>query len=128
MYVRQFPYNQKETWTAAEVCEVTGPLSYKVKLSNGQTQRRHVDHIRKRHGDRGDSTSTPQPDNDLLLEDVDIPRVGTEDTAVGVVPVAHGHRAGDTAGTEDATPPDTAPEPGGPRRSTHSRHPTDYFQ
>ncbi len=64
---------------------------------------------------------------------MDIPRVGIEDTnfggvPVGEVPLAAGRRAGDTAGTEDAPPPGTALEPGGPRRCTRSRHPPDYYQ
>ncbi len=63
---------------------------------------------------------------------VDVPRVGTEDTNVGEVPVggvplADGRHSGDTAGIEDTPPPDTAPEPGGPRCSTRSRHPPDYY-
>lgn len=40
VYVRQFPYNQKETWIAAEVCELTGPLSFKVKLTGYATAHR----------------------------------------------------------------------------------------
>ena len=36
VYIRQFLHNQKETWITAEICELTGPLSFKVKLRNGQ--------------------------------------------------------------------------------------------
>ena len=57
VYVRQFPPNQRESWVAAQVCELTGPLSFKVKLSDGRVLRRHVDHVRKRYGN-GEDLST----------------------------------------------------------------------
>ena len=37
------------TWLEGIVTEITGPISYKVKLNDGSIIRRHVDHIRIRH-------------------------------------------------------------------------------
>ena len=52
------------TWLEGIVTKVTGPLSYKIKLSNGSIIRRHVDHIRIRH-------SPPQQDlsADISIDD-----------------------------------------------------------
>ena len=53
-------------------CKIRGPLSYKVKLTNGQIQ----NHIRKHHVDGGYSVaslnSPPIPVSKLLEEDVDL--------------------------------------------------------
>ena len=126
VYVRQFPHNQKEAWLAAVVCEVTGPLSYKVKLSNGQIQRRHIDHIRKRHVDGGESSNPPPlPVSELLEDDVDLTHADTE---VGTVPdVATQVTSVAAVEPEPAHVPAIPPEPGGPRRSQRSRQPPDYF-
>ena len=71
-------------WVKAEVCERTGPLSFKVRLNNGQVVRRHVDHIRKRH-----SSANAEPDlntEELSIESVDIPIVASQaDTDLVVV-------------------------------------------
>ena len=47
-------------WLPGTVIQVTGPVSYVIKLTNGQTVRRHVDAVRSREGD-ADSTPLPEP-------------------------------------------------------------------
>lgn len=59
------------SWVAAQVCELTGPLSFKVKLSDGWVLRRHVDHVRKHYGN-GEDLSTRVSETDLLDEDMDM--------------------------------------------------------
>ena len=63
VYVRDF--RQGHTWLQGKIVKCSGPVSYKVKLDNGQVIRRHEDHLRRR--------STPA----LILTDdiVDTPNV-----------------------------------------------------
>ena len=56
---------QKIVWLPGVIDSVTGPLSYVIRLADGRSVKRHIDHIRKRHA--GD---IQQPENDL---DLDIP-------------------------------------------------------
>ena len=46
MYAQNFRTGQK--WTPAVVKEVTGPVSFLVKLQDGRLIRSHVDHLRHR--------------------------------------------------------------------------------
>ena len=55
-------YTGKPKWIAGKV---TGPVSYKVKMT-GQTQRRHIDQLKKRLVDV-DLTSRPADTNDNFL-------------------------------------------------------------
>ena len=49
VYAEDFtPSNQK--WIEGVVTDVTGPLSYKVRLNNGTEIRRHVDSVKQRTG------------------------------------------------------------------------------
>ena len=36
-------------WLPGIICEVTGPVSYVIELTDGRTVRRHQDHVRRRH-------------------------------------------------------------------------------
>ncbi len=47
MYVRNYSYGSQ--WVPAVVERCTGPLSYTVLTGTGQTWRRHVDQLRKKH-------------------------------------------------------------------------------
>ena len=60
----------------AEVCELTSPLLFKVRLNNGQVVCRHVDHICKKH-----SSVSAAPDlntEELSVESVDISIVASK--------------------------------------------------
>jgi hypothetical protein len=46
VFVKNF--RRGDPWLQGNILEITGPLSYKVKLSNDCIVRRHVDHIRRR--------------------------------------------------------------------------------
>ncbi|KAJ8338235.1 hypothetical protein SKAU_G00372010 [Synaphobranchus kaupii] len=47
VYVRNYSYGPK--WILGRVEKCTGPVSYRVRTGDGQSKRRHVDQIRKRH-------------------------------------------------------------------------------
>ena len=92
-------------WISGVIAEVTGPLSYTVKFSDGTTVRRHVDSIRKRTcPDSSDKSSTVDP---LAFPYPCVPNP-----------------------TPAAPPPerlhDPPPNPT-PRRSTRVRHPPERF-
>ena len=36
------------TWLQGKIVKCSGPVSYKIKLDNGQLVRRHQDHLRRR--------------------------------------------------------------------------------
>ena len=53
MYVENFEIPTKRPgWIPERIVEVTGPLSYKVKLNNGSLVRRYVDSVKKERGER----------------------------------------------------------------------------
>lgn len=89
VYVRNFRPGQ--CWLPGSVIKSSGPVSFEVKLSNGQIVRRHQDHIRKRSqtesvesndGNTADLTEcTPSP---VALEEVPT----EEDTAIPAAPTA----------------------------------------
>ena len=47
VYARNF--GQGEVWLPGIISEVTGPVSYVIKLTDGRTVRRHQDHVRRRY-------------------------------------------------------------------------------
>ena len=49
LYAKSFQSHQK--WIPVTVVKQTGPVSYKVKLSDGRIQRRHIDHLRVRYNE-----------------------------------------------------------------------------
>ena len=59
-YVQDFT-TRKPKWIPGTVVQVTGPLPYVIKLQDGATVRRHVDHVRKREN------STVDQDFDSLV-------------------------------------------------------------
>ena len=89
VYVCNFRPGQ--CWLPGSVIKSSGPVSFKVKLSNGQIVRRHQDHIRKRSqtesvesndGNTADLTEcAPSP---VALEEVPT----EEDTAIPAAPTA----------------------------------------
>ena len=74
VYAQNFSPSVSSKWIPGTVVQVTGPLSYRIELSEGGTVRRHVDNVRKREH----STANPPqlfPVDPLILPD--IPTVAT---------------------------------------------------
>ena len=46
VYVKDF--RPGHTWLQGKIVKCSGPVSYRIKLNNGQLVRRHQDHLRKR--------------------------------------------------------------------------------
>ena len=53
-------------WLLGIISEVTGPVSYTIELTDGQTVRRHQDHVRMRH----DTSPEPQLVPEQVVEPV----------------------------------------------------------
>ena len=56
-------YHGTKVWLPAEIVQVTGPVSYKVKTSSNLILRRHIDQLRTRYGHLNAKDSVT--DNDL---------------------------------------------------------------
>jgi len=56
-----------ERWLPGTVAKVNGPLSYEVKLLDGSTVRRHVDHVRKRSSPPQDTSHDSGVDSSVDL-------------------------------------------------------------
>ena len=54
-------------WIEGIVAEITGPLSYKIKLNDGSVIRRHVDHIRICHSQPQQDCSTETIDDSFMF-------------------------------------------------------------
>jgi len=59
VYARNFGSGSQ--WLHGTVVEVTGPLSYKVKLPDGRVLRRHVDQVRRRWAEDKPQQTSPLP-------------------------------------------------------------------
>ena len=81
VYAQNFGTGSK--WIPAVVQEVTGPVSFLVKLEDGRLVRRHLDHLRRRDGSTGallpENSSSTQPEADVLPEILFDPSSATED-------------------------------------------------
>ena len=66
VYAENFTGTQSR-WLPGIVAEVTGPLSYQVKLESGNIVRRHVDSVRKRYASGDEETITDVQDTDPLF-------------------------------------------------------------
>ena len=131
-------------WLSGVIAEVTGPLSYVVKLSDGATVRRHVDAIRRRDCSPTDSSEDspapvvplsvalstqpaaptvpppPVPPDDHVPPPPAVPPVSTT-PATRVPPTRTTTRTAITTGTTSTTQPSV-------RRSTRSRKPREFYQ
>ena len=73
-------YARGPQWLPGRVIVKTGPVSYKVELTDGRVWKRHVDQIRKRYNDVQDKTpDLPNADVEIL----DRPEVVNEQQPVG---------------------------------------------
>jgi hypothetical protein len=60
-------FGQGQRWVPGTIAEVTGPVSFLVKLGNGQLVRRHQDHIRVRKNDHGEM-EIPQEEEGIQMD------------------------------------------------------------
>ena len=83
VYVRDFTSSSTK-WLPGTVVTVTGPLSYHVQLSSGETVRRHVDAIHPRHVSiqpaQPQQVSDDSTENDVFLPDLPAPRSTTDNS------------------------------------------------
>ena len=56
VYIRNF--GKGDPWLKGVIQERTGPVSFRIKLENGQIIKRHQDHLRKRWSDCEEEDST----------------------------------------------------------------------
>ena len=87
-------------WNAGTIVEVSGPLSYVVRLENGAVVRRHVDNIRKRPvqpalDSPGEVWNEPHVDLEVdgVNQDTLVPPVPVVPESVDPVPTASGEMA-----------------------------------
>ena len=66
VYAQNFGTGQK--WVPAVVQEVTGPVSFLVKLRDGRLIRRHQDHLRRRVSDNEDERPEPSDIPEVLVD------------------------------------------------------------
>ena len=58
-----------EKWIPGIIEKVTGPVSYQIRLENGQIMRRHVDSVRARFL----AQANPVPLQDIPVQDSSVP-------------------------------------------------------
>ena len=81
VFVRNFVPNAKIKWIQGRIVSVTGPLSYKIELTDGTVVRRHVDHIRQCYD------QFKQAEEEIYEPEWDIPL--RPDTLVSSTPTAN---------------------------------------
>ena len=64
-------WREGATWIRGHVRDCLGPVSYRVKLENGQSWRRHIDHLRERFEDNPTDSSSAVDDSTDSLPDSD---------------------------------------------------------
>ena len=124
VYVENFP-TKRPKWIPGRIVEVTGPLSYKVKLSNGSLVRRHVDSVKRRveSGASSQEETTSQ----------EVPVLGGPEATAKVEHPQPQEESQPEPETEVATPlepPEPAPSDAAPtlRRSNRSSNPPLHFE
>lgn len=115
VYARNF--SQGSPWLPGVIEEPRGLVSYTVKLEDGRTVRRHVDHLRERFTQesqaRASASSTPEWDDSIPFE----PTVDSESEPPDS-PSAPGGQSDGTASGSNHVPP---------RRSGRARKPPDRY-
>ncbi|CAC5367297.1 unnamed protein product [Mytilus coruscus] len=89
VFARNFVVNSKLKWIKGTVVNQTGPLSFKIELSDGRIIRRHVDHLRIRSSecrdtDTGDNIETSVTDKSTREPEITIPLFSTEQQDQGM--------------------------------------------
>ena len=70
-YAENFSATSDIKWLPGKVTKITGPLSYVIELSDGNTVRRHVDHIKARENDQDDVQNPERDDTNWDYVDTD---------------------------------------------------------
>ena len=71
VYAENFSATSDIKWLPGKVTKITGPLSYVIELSDGNTVRRHVDHIKARENDQDDVQNPERDDTNWDYVDTD---------------------------------------------------------
>ena len=76
VYVENFT-KKNPRWIPGIITEVTGPLSYEIRLQDGTKVKRHIDHVRKREVQSSPEPITETEVSDTLLGPTLTPEVNT---------------------------------------------------
>ena len=123
VYAQNFGTGQK--WMPAVVQEVTGPVSFLVKLQDGRLIRRYQDHLRRRISEGEDKKKRVSDDiPEILIDSFPVAPNGTDDgsasgnseesssaTDSNETPIAHGPTLDTTVATTCTTDNATTPSP-----------------
>ena len=71
VYAENFSATSDIKWLRGKVTKITGPLSYVIELSDGNTVRHHVDHIKARENDQDDVQNPERDDTNWDYVDTD---------------------------------------------------------
>ena len=71
VYAENFSATSDIKWLPGKVTKITGPLSYVIELSDGNTVRRHVDHIKARENNQDDVQNPERDDTNWDYVDTD---------------------------------------------------------
>ena len=71
VYAENFSATSDIKWLPGKVTQITGPLSYVIELSDGNTVCRHVDHIKARENDQDDVQNPERDDTNWDYVDTD---------------------------------------------------------
>lgn len=82
VYAQNFGTGQK--WMPAVVQEVTGPVSFLVKLQDGRLIRHHQDHLRRRISDGEDKKRVSDDIPEILIDSFRVAPNGTDDSSASV--------------------------------------------
>lgn len=71
VYAENFSATSDIKWLPGKVTKITGPLSYIIELSDGNTVRRHVHHIKARENNQDDVQNPERDDTNWDYVDTD---------------------------------------------------------
>lgn len=74
VFMRKLCQEFKTKWISGNVLAKTGPVSYKIELTNGTLVRRHIDHIRRCYMEKLDT----EPTENKYDVDIEIPIRGNK--------------------------------------------------
>jgi len=85
VFVRDLP--SKKDWLPGTICQIFGPCSYLIRLSDGRTIRRHIDHLIDRSETDPDSIATdPSPAPDWSdIPDIELSPPSTSNSCIDPV-------------------------------------------
>ena len=110
-------FGQGQRWVPGTIAEVTGPVSFLVKLVSGQLVRRHQDQIRIRKNDHGEMEIPQEEEEDIQMDTAPTePAVVTHDSSDSDLDTGELAAPEPTTTTEDVSTP-TASVPPTPGRT-----------